>query len=146
MNTRLLISIFTLLASLLVFGACNKKNTTNNHPVPYVAVALSVYPGDPSNFDLQAIGGWKYIDGGLNGLVVYRKSEQEFIVLERTSSYLPNDKLAKVYVQSDNFTLRDTISDSQWRIFDGEVTKAPATWPLRQYGANYDGNLLRISN
>ncbi|MBX7228933.1 MAG: hypothetical protein K1X48_04930 [Burkholderiaceae bacterium] len=114
--------------------------------MPYVSVGLNVYPGDPSNFDIQVIGGWKYLDGGLNGLVIYRKSEQEFVVLERTSSYLPNDKNAKVYVQKDNFTLRDTVSKSEWRIFDGEVTKAPATWPLRQYGATYDGNLLRISN
>lgn len=126
--------------------SCKKKNDISNHPVPYVPVALSVYPGDPSNFAIQAIGGWKYQDGGINGLIIYRKSEQEFVVLERTSSYLPDDNTARVVVQKDNFTLRDTVSGSEWRIFDGEVTKSPATWPLRLYGANYDGNLLRISN
>jgi hypothetical protein len=127
--------------------ACKKKNQqVNNNPVPYTPVAISMYPNDPLNFDIQVVGGWKYIDGGLNGIIVYKKSEQEFVAIERTSSYLPDNKLAKVSVAKDNFTLRDTVSGSEWRIFDGSVTKAPAVWPLRVYGASYDGNLLRITN
>lgn len=87
-----------------------------------------------------------YFSGGINGVVVYRKSEQEFVAIERSSSHLPNDPKASVQVQSNNFTLRDTISGSEWRIFDGTVTKGPAEWPLRLYGANFDGNALRVTN
>lgn len=141
---KILFSFFLIANSLT---SCNKKTQpTSNNPVPYVPVALSIYPNDPMNWDIQSIGGWKYFDGGINGIIIYRKSEQEFVAIERTSSQLPDDKLAKAYVMSDNFTLHDSISDSKWRIFDGSVTKGPASWPLRAYGANYDGNLLRISN
>lgn len=127
--------------------SCNKKNQqANNNPVPSVPVNLKIYPNDPLYFKLQAIGGWQYIDGGINGIVLYRKSQEEFMAVERTSSYYPNNAAAKVQVMSDNFTLQDTISNSRWRIFDGTVTKGPATWALRLYGTSYDGNLLRIMN
>jgi hypothetical protein len=146
MNRGLLIIITIFLVSF----ACNKKKNapqnTAEHPVPYVAVDLTVYPNDPLNFSIQAIGGWKYINGGLNGIIVYRKSQQEFVALERTSAYLPDNAGAKVKVLSDNFTCRDTVSGSEWQIIDGTVTKGPAEWPLRLYGTNYDGNVLRIKN
>ena len=87
-----------------------------------------------------------YVDGGINGLVLYRLSNEQFLAFERTSTQLPDNPAAKAFVQKDNFTLRDTVSGSEWRIIDGIVTKNPATWPLRQYGTNYDGNLLNIIN
>jgi len=136
---------------LLVFVliSCNKKNpnpTVNSNPVPSVPVQITLFPNNVSNFKIQPIGGWMYIAGGIRGIIVYRKSEEEFVAIERTSSHLPNDNAATVQVLNNNFTLIDTISDSQWRIFDGTVTKGPAQWPLRLYGTTYDGNVLRIVN
>lgn len=133
---------------MLLCFACRKKDTgnVNNNPVPSVPVQITLYPNDPLMFKLQAIGGWMYVNGGVNGLVVYRKSNEEFVAVERTSSQLPDNAKARVIVLSDNFTLEDTISKSNWRIFDGTVTKGPATWPLRLYATNFDGNALRINN
>lgn len=143
--------IFILI--LLCSGFSCKKKTQNqnaaNNPVPSVAVNYTLYPDNPLNFKLQAIGGWMYIDNvGINGIIVYRKSMEEFVAIERTSSYLPDNAAAKVKVQSDNFTLRDTVSNSQWRIIDGTVTKAPATWALRLYGTTLssDKSTLIIRN
>lgn len=140
------LSFFILCALLFAFSCKKKSKDTNDNPVPSVPVNLTIYPGDPLNFKLQGIGGWMYFGGGINGIVIYRKSEQEFVAIERSSSHLPKDPKAAVQVQSNNFTLRDTISGSEWRIFDGTVTKGPAEWPLRLYGANFDGNALRVSN
>jgi hypothetical protein len=134
---------------ILTFAGCHKKSKAkqeNENPVPYIPVAINIYPNDPVHFKIQSIGGWKYTEGGINGIIIYRKSEQEFVAIERTSSFYPDKPEAKVFVQSNNFTLRDTISGSEWRIFDGTVTKGPAEWSLRLYGCSYDGNLLRISN
>ncbi|MBA2611751.1 MAG: hypothetical protein H0U95_07265 [Bacteroidetes bacterium] len=133
---------------LMFFFGCKKKNTKSNaeHPVPYVPVNITIYPNDPLNFKIQAIGGWIYINGGINGIIIYRKSQQEFVALERTSSYLPDNANAKAKVMSDNFTCRDSISDSRWQIFDGGVTQGPAQWGLRVYGTSYDGNALKIKN
>ena len=145
MSHTLKLVVFLLLVGL---WSCRKKDTVNqtNNPVPSVPVQINLYPNDPLSFKIQAIGGWMYVNGGVNGILVYRKSNEEFVALERTSTHLPNDAKARVVVQSDNFTLEDTVSKSRWRIFDGTVTQGPATWPLRLYGTTYDGNVLRITN
>jgi hypothetical protein len=139
---------YLVLSLCLLLVTCRKKKEepVANHPVASVPVEISIYPNDPNNFKLQGIGGWMYFAGGLRGVVVYRKSNEEFVAVERTSSHLPDDDRAKVQVMKDNFSLRDTISGSEWSIFDGTVTKGPAEWPLRLYGTSYDGNLLRIRN
>jgi hypothetical protein len=140
--------IIVLITILFMGFACKKKQTKNNvnNPIPYVPVQITIYPNDPLNFKIQAIGGWMYWSGGINGIVIYRKSDQEFVALERTSPQLPNNPAAKAQVMSDNFTLRDTISGSRWRIFDGSVTQGPSEWGLQLYGTTFDGNVLRIRN
>lgn len=131
----------------MFFTACSKKSqNTNNNPVPSVPVNITVYPNDPFYAKIQNIGGWMYIAGGINGIVLYRKSNEEFVALERTSSQLPDDPRAAVVVQKNNFTVKDTISGSEWQMIDAVVSKGPATWPLRIYGTTYDGNILAIRN
>jgi hypothetical protein len=144
-----MMQLIKIVALIFLITSCNKKSANNNlinQPVPSVPVQITIYPNDISNFSIQAIGGWMYLPGGIRGIILYRKSQEEFVAIERTSSYSPNNDAAIVKVQSNNFTLRDTVSESQWRIFDGTVTKGPAEWPLRLYGTTYDGNVLRIVN
>ncbi|WP_317896994.1 hypothetical protein [Aurantibacillus circumpalustris] len=145
-----MIKKITIILVVCLFFSCNKnsnqKNITNN-PVPSVLVNYTTYPGDPLNSRIQSIGGWMYVDHiGINGIIIYRKSQEEFVAIERTSSYLPDNSAAKVQVLIDNFTLRDTVSNSQWRLFDGTVTQGPAEWPLRIYGTSFNGNALTIKN
>lgn len=134
------IIIFCLIAFGVFFCACKKKTIQDN--ISYQNVNITVYPNDPLNFKLQVVGGWIYYDNvGVNGIIIYRKTNvgaSDFVVLERTSTYFPTNPLAKVKVQSDNFTLKDSISGSKWQIIDGSVSSGPATLPLRQYSAVYD--------
>ncbi|MCE3229277.1 MAG: hypothetical protein K0S32_3828 [Bacteroidetes bacterium] len=144
----MLVRVSLIITFFLFLGSCRKKEDKKQqeHPVPYVPVDFTLYPGDPLNFKIQSIGGWQYFGGGINGIIIYRKSQQEFVAIERTSSHLPDNPDAKVKVQSDNFTLRDTISGSKWQIVDGTVTNGPAQWALRIYGTSFDGNALRVRN
>ena len=144
-----MIKKITAILLICLFFSCGKKanQNINNNPVPSVLVNYVTYPGDPLNFKIQSIGGWMYVDNvGINGIIIYRKSQEEFVAIERTSSYLPDNPGAKVKVLSDNFLLRDTVSNSEWRIFDATVTKGPAEWSLRTYGTSYNGNSLIIRN
>lgn len=143
------IGVSILLISVISVFSCKKKKTIQD-PVPYQTVNLTIYPNDPLNFKIQSVGGWIYVTGGVNGIIIYRKAinntNTDFVALERTSTYFPNDAYAKAKVQSDNFTCRDTISGSEWQIIDGAVQKAPATLPLKQYQTFFDGTTLRITN
>jgi hypothetical protein len=146
----LLAFCLAIISGLVINVACKKKSqnqSLNNNPVPSVPVNVILYPSDPLYFKIQAIGGWIYFNNvGINGIIIYRKSNQEFVAIERTSSYLPNNSGALVKVQSDNFSCRDTVSNSKWQIIDGTIIQGPATWPLRLYGTTYDGNKLTIFN
>lgn len=120
--------------------------------IAYQTVNVTIYPNDPLYFKLQTAGGWVYYDNaGINGIIIYRKtttnSSADFVALERTSTALPDDPNAKVKVQADNFTLKDSISVSKWQIVDGVVMSGPATQNLRLYNAIFDGiNTLTIRN
>ena len=130
-----------LLCILFCTSSCKKKAKAVQDNIPYQTVNMTIYPNDPSYFKIQAVGGWMYIPGGINGIIVYRKAQNsaaDFVAIERTSSYLPNDPYALVKVQSDSFTLKDTVSGSKWQIIDGAVMTGPATFPLRVYSTLYD--------
>ena len=136
---------------LVIFSFCKKKTTAVVDNIPYQTVNINIYPNDPLNFKIQAVGGWIYIAGGVNGIVVYRQTmtgSSDFIAIERTSTYLPNDAGAKVKVLSDNFTLKDTVSGSKWQINNGAVMTGPASLALKQYQAIYDNGtgVLNIRN
>jgi len=144
------ISILFLFMMAFVFSFCKKKNQTVQDNIAYQTVNVTIYPNDPLYFNLQTAGGWVYINGGVNGIIVYRKTATnaptDFVAIERTSTVLPNDPNAKVKVQSDSFTLKDTISGAKWQIFDGGIISG-ASQNLRLYNAVFDGiNTLTIRN
>lgn len=134
---------------VLVFSFCKKKNKTVQDNLPYQTVNITIYPSDPLYVArLGHIGGWMYVNGGVNGIIVYRKSQNsaaDFIALERTSTYLPQDAGAVVKVQSDNFTLKDTVSGSTWQIVDGAIMSGPATTVLRSYSTLYDNGTDKLT-
>lgn len=144
---RKIIILLTLI-QLVVNVSCKKKSKTVQDPVPYQTVNINIYPNDPLNFKIQSIGGWMYFTGGVNGIVVYRKTMQDFVAIERTSTYFPDNAGAAVKVQSDNFTLKDTVSGSKWQITDGTVLQGPASIALRQYSTFYDSGtgVLNVRN
>lgn len=140
-----------MLACLGLFSFCKKKNKVVQDNIAYQNVNITLYPNDPLYFKLQSPGGWVYINGGVNGIIVYRKtatnSSADFVAIERTSTYFPENPNARVKVQADNFTLKDTISGSKWQIFDGGLISGPASQNLRLYNAVFDGNnTLTIRN
>ena len=67
------ISVFKLallLFALPFFSHCSKNNPNTVIPSVYVDVSINI--NEPSSFDLQPIGGFIYMNGGSNGLVIYR--------------------------------------------------------------------------
>jgi hypothetical protein len=145
------VSILILVSVITIFSFCKKKKKAVQDNIAYQTVNITMYPNDPLYFKLQTAGGWVYINGGVNGIIVYRKTmtntPTDFIAIERTSTFLPDDPGARVKVQPDNFTLKDSISGSKWQIFDGGLISGPATQNLRIYNTIFDGNnTLTIRN
>ena len=135
--------IVSLLMFSILLPGCKKKEDE----IDLVGVNIDVSLTDPSFADLNAVGGWVYISGGVRGIIIYRKSLDEFVSYERNCPYKPNDACAAVSVQSDNVSAKDNCCGSGFSITDGgNVIQGPASRPLKQYATSLHGNIVHIQN
>lgn len=109
------------------------------HPIPNVPVNISINLDLPSYQNLNGPGGYAYVNGGSRGIIVYRNFD-EFVALDRHSTYNSEDECAVVDVDPLNFfELVDTCSGSRYSIQSGIVLEGPAQWGLKRYQASWNG-------
>ena len=136
-----IIFLFVVIASLF---SCKK---TNNHPVPSVPFDITVNTSLPSYNSLQGVGGWTYVTGGVQGIVVYRKSSDEFVAFDRQSPAQQTACKKPLTTNSDNFLqLDDSCTNAKFSLFDGSPISG-SEFGLRQYQTQWNGSsVLRIFN
>lgn len=135
--------LLTWFLLICLISSCKKDKYS---PVEDVPVNISIYTSEPAFVNLNAIGGWTYVYGGVKGIIVYRQSSDQFIALERACTYDPGSNCGGVEVKSNNITAVDTCCGSEFQITDGSVTKNPASYALKQYQTSFNGSLLQIFN
>lgn len=144
MNKLKLFIILLLLVSISLILGC-KKDKTNTFPSIYVNFYID--PNSTIYLQLNLPGGWVYLTGGIGGIVVYRISLDEFRAFDRACPYENYRSSSIVDVESSNTTAIDSNAcGSRFVLLDGSVLKGPATTPLHQYNAVYDGQYLHIYN
>ena len=129
-----------LLIVLLHLGCENEV-----YDFPQVDVNLNLYINNPEFFNIEAPGGWIYLNGGVAGILLYRKNLDEFIAYDRANTYNPVVDCG-ITADLDNIILEDPCSDSQFLITDGSVIQGPASQALKRYNTNLYGNNLSIYN
>ena len=141
-------TIITFFSAFLLFSTLflSCKNNTDNIPTVFVDILIDL--NDPQFSKLTIPGNYEYITGGVNGIIVYRKSFDEFTAFERTCPHDPS--CGKVFVDNTGYTMIDsTCCQSEFSlIIDGAVTKGPSQFPLKIYTTQYNPNslILRITN
>jgi nitrite reductase/ring-hydroxylating ferredoxin subunit len=138
---RITISVFVL---FLMLFSCKKRETTEQ--VPYVPVNFTIYTTDPLYSALQVNGGHIYYSAGSRGVIVYRKSTDEFKAYDQHCPYNVSDACGKVIIDNSGITAVDSCCGSSFSLIDGTVVKGPATTPLRQYTALLEGSKIRVYN
>ncbi len=129
---------------ILFLVSCKQSN---QELITNVPVNITIFPSNPQYIKLNAINGWQYINGGVSGIIVYRKDLNEFMAYERLSPYLPLSKPCIIKVdQSNNVVIEDSCSGSKFLITDGSVIQGPANQSLKKYATLWDGNTLSITN
>ena len=101
----------------------------------------------PAYNDLAHVSQAIAIPGGSKGLYIRRNALDEFIVLDRHSTF--DVALGcQVTLDDDNVTLRDEsdCSESQWLMIDGSVMSGPAEVPLHRYRTTWNDPILQIYN
>jgi hypothetical protein len=138
------IRIFFFLSLLFVLS-CKKDK---DHPVPSIAFDFNIDLTLPSYQDLNGVGGWAFVNGGIKGIVVYRQSYDVFVAWERMSPQDPENSCPTgLTPDSTNFlVLNDVCSGAKFSMYDGSPISG-STWGLRKYQTLWNGsNLLRIYN
>lgn len=120
-----------------------KKDANNVVPNVYVDIYLS--HSDPAFSPINAPGGWIYLSGGVKGIVVYRKSQTEFMAYDRECTYKVSEG-NQVAVDNSNLIAVDSKCGSKFLLTDGSVNTGPASVPLKHYQTADDGTQLHIFN
>ena len=142
-KTSLRFSAIFLVALFSVLFSCKKDKQDN---LPSVYVDFYIDPNSTIYLQLNVPGGWVYLTGGVSGIIAFRVSMDEFRAFDRACPNEPNNTNAFVKVESSNTTAIDSLCGSRYSLLDGSVIKGPATVPLHQYHAVYDGQYLHIYN
>lgn len=144
MTARSIVLFTSCLGALLLTQASCRREERGG--VPLTPLDISINVNNPSYADLAVPGGWIYLSGGSQGLIVYRASVDEFIALDRHCPYQPAD-LCRVFVDDTEITARDTACcGSAFLITDGSVVEGPAALNLQRYNTSFNGTTLRIYN
>lgn len=118
------------------------------HPVPNIPFDITIDINLPSYYALTGVGGYAYVIGGSRGIIVYRRSIEEFVAFDRHSPEDPEATCPNpLYPDPDNFlTLIDSCSSAKFSLYDGSPMSG-SEYGLRQYQTQFNGtNLVRIYN
>ncbi len=138
-------TIFLLVALFSIF-ACTKDNPVDEI-IPYANVNFTINPASIQYDNLNIVGNFAYVTGGYRGIILYHASLNEYKAFERTSPYdFPNDFECRVKVDESGLIAVDECSGSKYILLDGSPFEGPATLPLKQYNAVFDGVNLHVFN
>lgn len=119
--------------------------TNNGLEIPYVRVDLHLNIiselGNPAQFT------FKLIDGGVNGIIIYRGADDDFSAYDRTCTLWPehNEQVVMDDVWDGVFTCPEC--ESRYQLLNGaEPLNGPATFGLKRYYTVIDGSLLHVYN
>lgn len=137
--------IMLLLSSL---HSCKKDNLNQLLNIPFVQVDQYLFLNDPQYFNLSVVGGWTYLPGGSRGIVVYRRSSDEFVAYDRHCTYETDNPCGRVAIDSSTFvSVKCACCPSSFILFDGSVLTGPAAFGLLPYRTQFtSGNTLRVFN
>lgn len=135
----------TLGLFFLLLSGCSKQSE-NANDIPYVLVNFSINPNSTEYIRLNTVDGWEYLTGGYKGILVFRKSVNEFVSFERACPYDWQNTNARIVVDTSGITAYCPVCKSKYILLDGTPYSGPSRYPLKQYQTSYDGNLLYIYN
>jgi hypothetical protein len=137
---------FLSLTLMLCAVAVGCKQDLSDDPVPYVPFQeIRINLGLPEYFSLRSVGTYKYIDGGVRGIILYRESIGRFVAFERNCTYQPNDACATVEVEPSGFRMFDSCCGSVFS-WDGNPVEGAAWRPLTQYRVESNGQEVIITD
>jgi hypothetical protein len=135
-----------LAVSILLLFSCN-DGISPVSPVPDVLVREEVNLNSIGAQPLrQRDGNFIYISGGIKGIIVYRKRQDEFLAFERKSPFNLEEDCGILKVPSSQFYMEDTCHQCTFN-WEGQPLSGPCRSIAKQYRVQYsNAYTLLITN
>jgi nitrite reductase/ring-hydroxylating ferredoxin subunit len=138
------------LLPLFLFGiitGCKKNSTPPTSGVPNVSVNFTVSVNNAQYSKLLNVGGWVYVTGGYDGIILFCNGPGTYLAFDRGCPYdCETNTTAFVNVQTSGITAVCPVCGTTYNLYGGTVTKGPGSIALKQYTTNFDGTNLTVQN
>ena len=133
--------IYTILISILILS-CNSRDDFIQDVYVNEFIDLSL----PAYSDISIPGNSIFINGGVEGIIIYHGFSDNYKIYDRNCSYEPS--LDCSYIDSINSGIAYCgCCTSAFLISNtGEAINSPALLPLKQYNWSINNNILRVFN
>jgi len=143
---RIIKTLISVVLLLLLPGLLTPSCDSNRGElIPYVRVDIYLFLyADLADL---GIGNSKLLQGGVNGIVLYRESDLEFYAYDRTCTLWPEHDEAVVEDSTFFGVFKCPDCGSTYLLMNGgEPNSGPARHPLVQYNTSLNGDVLHIYN
>ena len=138
------ISFWSLAA--IIFVGCTPDLSDDDIPwQPFDVININL--NLPEFIRLKMDGSYIYReDGGVRGIILYRKNASNYITYERNCSFQPNSACATVDVHVSTLYMLCSCCSSTFDLITGYPTGGQAWRPLRKYATSLNGSQLTITD
>jgi hypothetical protein len=133
--------LYIIIISLLI-ASCNSKNNYIAEVYVNILVDLSL----PEYSDLQVSGNSIFIEGGVEGIIIYHGVGNNYEVYDRNCSYEPSLACSVIDSVNSGIAYCGCCTSAFLLGQDGTAANSPALLPLKKYYWTLSGSQMRISN
>jgi len=133
---------FYILSTLFFFSTCNTKDDY----IQEVYVNINIDLNLPEYSDLQVSGNSIFIEGGVEGIIIYHGVGNDYKVYDRNCSYQPSLSCSQIDSVDAGIAYCGCCSSAFLLSNDASVLNSPALLPLKKYYWTLSGSQMHISN
>jgi hypothetical protein len=135
-------SAFYILSALFFLSTCNTKDDY----IQEVYVNININLNLPEFSDLQVSGNSIFIEGGVEGIIIYHGVGNDYKVYDRNCSYEPSLSCSQIDSVDAGIAYCGCCTSAFLLSNDASVLNSPALLPLKKYYWTLSGSQMHISN
>ena len=126
----------------LLFFSCQKEEDY----IPNVVVDIDLNLTLPEFSDLQTVGNYVFITGGVKGIIVYRQGFDSYKTYDRNCSFEPSLSCARIDSVNSSIAICKYCNSMFLLEQNGDNIDGPALLPLKKYDNSLLEDVLHIYN
>ena len=135
-------SALCILIALFFFSTCNTKDDY----IQEVYVNINIDLNLPEYSDLQVSGNSIFIEGGVEGIIIYHGIGNDYKVYDRNCSYEPSLSCSQIDSVDSGIAYCACCTSAFLLSNEASVLNSPALLPLKKYYWTLTGSQMHISN